>query len=206
MKLDIGLIDICDRSQVVADAIVAATLSFDFCHMTSQLDMDEITELDLRGKSGYDLKVGDFAGLSGLDACWIMSDYSFCGHTWNQLPAGVFGGLDSLEVLDLSDTGLLSLPGNIFGGLSNLVELDLSDTLLDSTAVPVGVFDGLDSLEILRIANAGYLGRGIKFVDEDIFRGLNTLRELDVRPIRPPDDVLAPLTNLETLNGQDYTP
>ena len=119
---------------------------------------------------------------------------------------GLFDGLDNLEVLDLSDTNLQNLNRGIFGGLSNLVELDLSDTLLDSTAVPVGVFDGLDSLQILRIANAGYEGRGINFVDEDIFRGLNTLLELDVGPIRPPDDVLAPLTSLETLNGQDYTP
>ena len=94
----------------------------------------------------------------------------------------------------------------IFGGLSNLVELDLSDTLLQGNAVPVGVFDGLDSLQILRIADAGYLGRGINFVDEDIFRGLSTLLELDVGPIRPPDDVLASLNSLATLNGQDYIP
>ena len=205
VKLDIGLIDICDRSQVVADAIVAATLSYDFCHMVSPFDLPDITELDLTGKSGYGLKAGDFAGLSGLEIL-NLSGYSLGGHTWNQLPVGLFDGLDNLEVLDLSDTNLLNLNRGIFGGLSNLVELDLSDTLLDSTAVPVGVFDGLDSLEILRIANAGYRGRGIKFVDEDIFRGLNTLRELDVRPIRPHDDVLAPLTNLETLNGQNYTP
>ena len=205
VKLDIPLIDICDRSQAVADAIVAATLSYDFCHMTSQLDMDDITELDLTGKSGYGLKLGDFAGLPNLEVLNI-SGYSLGGHTWNQLPVGLFDGLDSLEVLDLSDTNLLNLNRGIFEGLDTLIELDLSDTLLQGNAVPVGVFDGLDSLEILRIANAGYLGRGIKFVDEDIFRGLNTLRELDVRPIRPPDDVLAPLTNLETLNGQDYTP
>ena len=205
VKLDIGLIDICDRSQVVADAIVAATLSYDFCHMVSPFDLPDITELDLTGKSGYGLKAGDFAGLSGLEIL-NLSGYSLGGHTWNQLPVGLFDGLDNLEVLDLSDTNLLNLNRGIFGGLSNLVELDLSDTLLDSTAVPVGVFDGLDSLEILRIANAGYRGRGIKFVDEDIFRGLNTLRELDVRPIRPHDDVLAPLTNLETLNAQNYTP
>ena len=135
VKLDIPLIDICGRSQAVADAIVAATLSYDFCHMISQLDMDDITELDLTGKSGYSLS----------------------GHSWNQLPARLF--------------------------------------------------DGLDSLEILRIANAGYLGRGINFADEDIFRGLDTLLELDVRPSSdPPGDVLVPLIMLETLNGEDYTP
>ena len=205
VKLDVSLIDICGRTPTVADAIVAATLSYDFCHMTAPIDLAGVTELDLRGMSGYGLKAGDFAGLSGLEILDI-SGYSLSGHSWNQLPVGLFDGLDSLEVLDLSDTNLLNLNRRIFGGLSTLVELDLSDTLLDSTAVPVGVFDGLDSLEILRIANAGYLGRGINFVDEDIFRGLNTLRELDVRPIRPHDDVLAPLTSLETLNGQDYTP
>ena len=160
---------------------------------------------DIGGKSGYGLKLGDFAGLPNLEILDI-SGYSLSGHNWNQLPVGLFDGLDSLEVLDLSDTNLLNLNRGIFGGLDTLVELDLSDTLLDSTAVPVGVFDGLDSLEILRIANAGYEGRGINFVDEDIFRGLDTLRELDVWPIRPPDDVLVPLTSLETLNGQDYTP
>ncbi len=205
LVLDVPLIDICGRSQAVADAIVAATPSPDFCHMVSPFDLAAITELDLTGKSGYGLKAGDFAGLSGLEIL-NLSGYSLGGHTWNQLPVGLFDGLDSLEVLDLSDTNLLNLNRGIFGGLSNLIELDLSDTLLQGNAVPVGVFDGLDSLQILRIANAGYEGRGINFVDEDIFRGLNTLRELDVGPIRPHEDVLAPLTSLETLNGEDYTP
>ena len=181
VRLDVPLINICGRPSAVADAIVKATPSFDFCHMTSQLDLAGITELDLSG-----VHLG--------------------GHSWNQLPVGVFDGLDSLEVLDLSDTHLQNLNRGIFGGLSNLIKLDLSDTLLQGNDVPVGVFDGLDSLEILRIADAGYRGRGINFVDEDIFRGLNTLLELDVGPIRPPDDVLAPLTSLETLNGEDYTP
>ena len=206
VDIELGiLIDICDRSAAVADAIVAATASFDYCHMLSPVDMAAITELDLTGKSGYGLKAGDFDGLPNLEVL-NLSGYSLSGHNWNQLPVGLFDGLDSLEVLDLSDTNLLNLNRGIFGGLDTLVELDLSDTLLDSTAVPVGVFDGLDSLEILRIANAGHEGRGINFVDEDILRGLDTLRELDVWPIRPHDDVLVPLTSLETLNGQDYTP
>ena len=66
VKLDIGLIDICDRSQAVAYAIVKATPSFDFCHMTSLLDLDDITELDLPGGKGTGLTADDFAGLSGL--------------------------------------------------------------------------------------------------------------------------------------------
>ena len=204
VKLDIGLIDICDRSPAVAAAIKAATPSFDFCHMTSPIDLANLTELDLPNGRGTGLKVGDFEGLSGLTHL-DLSRYDL-GGLWPQLPVGVFNGLESLTHLDISHTHLMSLDLGVFDGLDNLVELDLTDTLLRARYVPVGVFDGLDSLEILRMAYGGYQDRGITFVDEDIFRGLDTLRELDVRPIRPPDDVLAPLTSLETLNGQGYTP
>ena len=204
VKLEVPLIDICDRSPAVAHAIREATPSFDFCHMTSPIDLANLTELDLPNGKGTGLKVGDFAGLSGLTRL-DLSRYDL-GGLWPQLPVGVFDGLDSLTHLDISHTHLMSLDRSVFDGLDNLVELDLTDTLLRARYVPVGVFDDLDSLEILRMAYGGHQDRGITFVDEDIFRGLDTLRELDVRPIRPPDDVLAPLTSLETLNGQDYTP
>ena len=95
----------------------------------------------------------------------------------------------------------------VFDGLDSLEVLDLSDTLLQRGSVPVGVFDGLDSLEILRIRNAGYLGGGINLLDEDIFRDLDTLRELDVRPSKPHQAAprsLMPLTSLERYNGRDY--
>ena len=103
---------------------MAATASFDYCHMTSPVDMAAITELDLRGKSGYGLKLGDFAGLPNLEIL-NMSGYSLSGHSWNQLPVGLFDGLDNLEVLDLSDTNLLNLNRGIFGGLDTLRELDV---------------------------------------------------------------------------------
>ena len=201
VRLEVPLIDICDRSPAVAHAIKAATPSFDYCHMTSPLDLAGLTELDLPNGRGTGLKVGDFAGLSGLTRL-DLSRYDL-GGLWPQLPVGVFDDLDSLTHLDISHTHLMSLDRSVFDGLDNLVELDLTDTLLRARYVPVGVFDDLDSLEILRMAYGGYQDRGITFVDEDIFRGLGNLRELDVRPIRPPDDVLAPLTSLETLNGQD---
>ena len=137
VKLDIGLIDICDRSSAVAAAIKAATPSFDYCHMTSPLDLDDLTELRIPNGRGTGLKAGDFAGLSGLTRL-DLSQYIL---SLQQLPVGVFDGLDSLESLDLSHTDLLNLDRGVFEGLDNLVELDLSDTSLQRGTVPVGVFD-----------------------------------------------------------------
>ena len=182
VKLHLPLINICSRPSAVADAIVKATPSFDFCHMTSQLDLANITRLDLSGV--------DLGGLSP------------------QLPPGTFDGLHSLETLDISDTHLLSLSIGIFEGLSNLTELDLSDTLLQRNSVPVGAFDGLDNLEVLRIANAGYMGRGINLLHDDILGNLGNLRELDVRPSQPhlaAPRSLMPLASLTTYNGASYT-
>ena len=68
VKLDIGLIDICDRSSAVAGAIKAATPSFDYCHMTSPLDLDDLTELRIPNGRGTGLKAGDFEGAVRADA------------------------------------------------------------------------------------------------------------------------------------------
>ena len=207
VKLDIGLIDICDRSPAVAHAIREATPSFDFCHMTSPLDLDDVTELDLPGGRGTGLKAGDFEGLSGL----TRLDLSYYILSLQQLPVGVFDGLDSLESLDISHTGLLNLDRGVFDGLDNLVELDLGDTRLQARYVPVGVFDDVPNLEVLRLTNESSIGgyrRSFSNLNEDIFRGLADLRELDLgasNPLRDSPRSLLPLTALETYNGQAYT-
>ena len=210
VKLDIGLIDICDRSSAVAYAIVKATPSYDFCHMTSQLDLAGITELDLPGGRGTGLKAGDFEGLSRLTRL-DLSYYRLGDHRWNQLPVGVFDGLDSLTHLDISHTGLQNLNLGVFEGLDNLEVLDLTDTLLQRGTVPVGVFDGLDNLEVLRLTNESSIGgyrTTFSNLDDDIFEGLVNLRELDVgasTPLRDSPLSLLPLTSLTTYNGQSYT-
>ena len=154
VKLDIGLIDICDRSPAVAHAIREATPSFDFCHMTSPIDLANLTELDLPGGRGTGLKAGDFEGLSGL----TRLDLSHYILSLQQLPVGVFDGLDSLTHLDLSHTDLLKLDLGVFEGLDNLEVLDLSDTSLQRRTVPVGVFDDVPNLEVLRLSNESSIG------------------------------------------------
>ena len=208
VKLDIGLINICDRSPAVAYAIKAATPSFDYCHMTSVLDLDDVTELDLPGGRGTGLKAGDFAGLSVLTHL-DLSYYGLGGHSTNQLPVGVFDGLDSLTHLDISHTSLQNLNLGVFEGLDQLIELDLSDTSLQRGTVPVGAFDPLDNLEVLRITNlAEHYENAFSNLGDDIFEGLDNLLELDVRPSTPLRDSplsLLPLTSLTTLNGRPYT-
>ena len=207
VKLDIGLIDICARSPAVAHAIREATPSFDFCHMTSLLDLDDLTELDLPNGKGTGLKAGDFEGLSGL----TQLDLSHYILSLQQLPVGVFDGLDSLESLDISHTSLLKLDLGVFDGLDDLVELDLSDTRLSGLNMPVGVFDDVSNLEVLRLSNESPIGgyrTTFSNIGDDFFRGLADLRELDVRPSNPLRDSprsLLPLLNLTTYNGRSYT-
>ena len=207
MKLDIGLIDICDRSPAVALAIKSATPSFDYCHMTSVLDLDDLTELRIPNGRGTGLKAGDFEGLSGL----TRLDLSHYILSLQQLPVGVFDGLDSLESLDLSHTDLLNLDLGVFEGLDNLEVLDLSDTSLQRRTVPVGVFDDVPNLEVLRLSNESPTGgyrTTFSNLDDDLFRGLADLRELDLgasNPLRDSPRSLLPLMVLETYNGKSYT-
>ena len=205
VKLDIGLIDICDRSSAVADAIKAATPSFDFCHMTSPIDLVGITELDLPNGIGTGLKAGDFEGLSGL----TRLDLSHYILSLQQLPVGVFDGLDSLTHLDLSHTDLLNLNLGVFDGLDNLEVLDLTDTLLSDRNVPAGIFDDVPNLRSLRITNeTRHYENAFGNIGDDFFQGLADLRELDLgasNPLRDSPRSLLPLTALVTYNGQAYT-
>ena len=206
VKLDIGLINVCKRSPAVAYAIKEATPSFDFCHMTSLLDLDDLTDLRIPSGKGTGLKAGDFEGLSGLTHL-DLSHYVMSGY--NELPLGVFDGLGSLTHLDISHTSVQSLNRGVFVGLDNLVELDLSDTLLRRGTVPVGVFDAVPNLEVLRLTNESRnYEDSFSILHDDIFKGLVNLRELDVGSSRPhlaSPRSLMPLTSLATYNGGSYT-
>ena len=138
--------NVCGRTAIVADAIVAATPAQDSCATVSPADMAALTELDLPSRPGfYSLKVGDFAGLDSLTTLDLSDTFL------QSLPSGAFDGLGGLYELNLSDTSLRSLPSGAFDGLDSLTRLYLNDTSLDS--LPGGVFAGLTSLITLDLSD-----------------------------------------------------
>ncbi len=201
------LYDICARTAQVTAAILAATPGADTCESVSWQDIAAITDLRIRVTSTQTLRPVDLDGLGGLERLDLSGSFL------NSLSSDVFDNLGSLVELDLSDTGLDTLPHGIFDSLTGLIELDLSHNRhLQAADWHPDIFAGLHSLETLRLNNMSYRGRGITFVNNgfynNLFDGLDSLTELDVRPATPhlgAPLALAPLTSLATYNGAPYT-
>ena len=201
------LYDICARTAQVTAAILAATPGADTCDSVSWQDMAAITELRIRVTGTQTLRPADLDGLAGLERLDLSGSYL------GALAGDAFDNLASLTELDLSDAGLDSLPDGIFDSLDGLIELDLSHNRhLQAGNWHPDIFAGLHSLETLRLNNMSYRGRGITFVNNgfynNLFDGLDSLTELDVRPSTPhlgAPLAFVPLTSLTTYNGAPYT-
>ncbi len=197
-------VNTCERTPVVQEAILAATLTTDdTCDFISLLDLEKVTELDFTGRYVPKLRNGDFKNLPNLERLDLSGQPLF----YRLFQAG-----DEYGVAH-----------KVFAPLSNLRELDLSDT--DLWSLPTGMFDDLTSLETLHIRNSGYPAfpdghphvQGNKpdqkfgvrpLFGRDLFKDLGNLRELDVRPATPLTAApwaFEPLTSLETYNGEPYT-
>ncbi|WP_419551429.1 fibronectin type III domain-containing protein [Candidatus Poriferisodalis sp.] len=200
------LYDICGRTAQVAAAILAATPGGDTCESVSWQDMAAITELRIRVTGTQTLRPADLDGLASLERLDLSGSYlgALAGDTFDNLPG--------LVELDLSDAGLDTLPDGIFDSLTGLIELDLSHNRhLRAGNWHPDIFGRLHSLETLRLNNMSYRGRGIKFVNStfynNLFDGLDSLTELDVRPSTPhlgAPLAFVPLTSLTTYNGAPY--
>ena len=132
---------ICDRTQQVHEAIVAALSGVDDCAAVTVADLAGITDLELISKNIDSLKSGDFAGLTSLIILGLVRN------SLTMLPADVFSGLTALGSLSLDDNDLESLPADLFSGLTSLTNLALSNNNLN--ALPDGVFTGLPALTTL---------------------------------------------------------
>ena len=130
--------EVCDRTQQVRDAIVAAT-DAEACGNVTALQLRDVVRLDLSDKSITSLKSGDFDGLHGLDVL-DLSDNSLVS-----LPAGIFDDLLLLRTLRLHDNSLTTLPNGIFDQLFLLEEITINDNQL--TSLPEGLFEELSRFD-----------------------------------------------------------
>ena len=130
--------EVCDRTEEVRDAIVAAT-DAEACGDVTALELRDVVRLDLSDKSITSLKSGDFDGLHGLDVL-DLSDNSLVS-----LPAGIFDDLLLLRTLRLHDNSLTTLPDGIFDQLFLLEEITLNDNQL--TSLPEGLVQELSRFD-----------------------------------------------------------
>ncbi len=109
------------------------------CADITTSDLAGITRLNFNyaslsgGRVRNDLKIGDFAGLTGL------TQINLSTHQLTTLPADIFSGLSVLKNLYLDNNQLSTLPTGVFSGLTALTELDLSSNPLP-TSLPASLF------------------------------------------------------------------
>ena len=116
------------------------------------------------------LKVGDFSCLSQLE---VMNLDDNC---IRYIESGSFSGLDNLKNLSLCANWILDLKAEMWKGLESLQELTLCTNLFGpETQIHNGAFSSLPKLEILRLGS-----HGLRSVNAEMFRGLNSLRLLDI--------------------------
>ena len=139
------IVNICDRTPQVRDAILAKLTDVSDCAAVTDADLGGITgELVLSIREILVLKSGDFEGLANLD------DLQLTDSGLETLPEDVFDGLTGLTSLYIvRNNALETLPQGIFDGLTSLRALHLAENSLSD--LPEAVFGGLVSLESLQL-------------------------------------------------------
>ncbi len=109
--------DICDRTQEVEDALLAAVAATD-CALVPGSQLAAVTTLDLSAESISALEAGDFAGLTGL------TTLDLADNALTTLPGGVFNPLTSLTALALRGNAGLAYSPYLLSVLTSLSTLD----------------------------------------------------------------------------------
>ena len=184
---------VCDRTEQVRDAIVAAVDGVSNCVDITEADLAGIAQLFLGDESIRALQVGDFSGLAALNSL-VLDNNSL-----TELPPKIFGGLADLRALFLRDNGLAALPLGVFGGLTDLESLYLNANSL--TALATGVFTGLTELKTLQLS-----GNSLMALTASVFAGLRELSALHLNDnslTTLPAGTFASLTALQLLHLND---
>ena len=137
-RLDALTGGICERTQQVRDALVAAVQENDAavtdCSLVTAAHLAGITgTLELVDRGIEALKPGDFAGVSGV------TQLNLNNNALSALPAGVFEGLDAVETLTLrfNALGAGSLADGVFEPLDRLSTLALHDNPGGASFLPL---------------------------------------------------------------------
>ena len=192
---------ICDRAQVVQNAIIG--------ELTGNLNCHEITEANLNGVTGeidfpmtltpVTLQSGEFKGLTSLVSLRLSKVNLSPG-----LPSGLFEDLDSLETLRMCFSSIQSVEAGDFAGLGNLTRLYMDNNQVDS--LPANVFADTPKLIWLYLYY-----NGISSIDGDAFNDATKIKYLKLQNndlTELPDGMFEGLTDLRTLylSGNDGSP
>ena len=134
------------------------------------------------------LTAGVFDGLERLEVLTL--------HSLESLPADMFAGTPSLMVLQIYDGTFSSLPAGVFDSLSSLQALTIDRCGI--TALPSGIFEEFGSLALLSLEE-----NEIAALPSGIFDNMSSLTVLHLlgNPITAvPEGIFAELTELEILS------
>ena len=124
---------ICDRTQGVQDAILAAVSGVTDCKAVTVANLLGVSTLNGSTRNIASLKSDDFAGMPNLVLLYLAQN------SFTTLPADVFSGLTKLLLINLSDNDLSSLPAGLFSGLTGLTNLYLGDNPNSGDVLPLTV-------------------------------------------------------------------
>ena len=184
-------INVCNRTEQVRDAIVAAA-GASACGEVLAQRLAAITELWVISRGITSLKANDFSGLTALKSLNLANnaigsipagiftdlaalEFLNMPHSITNLPANVFYSLSALRKLEINNNELVGVNVAAFSGLAALEELWLGQNKLHSTSLPAGVFGSLARLRTLELRR-----NQINSLPAGIFPGLTSLTELDV--------------------------
>ena len=168
---------ICDRTEAVRDAILAAIPDVEDCAEVSPNHLGNLGRLDLSESEITYLKAGDLDNLSGL------THLNLYGNDLTALSEGIFDDLTSLTSLNLASNNILNVSDSTFDNLTAITDLDINANRLK--VLPDGVFDNLTSLSSLNL-QSNHIGE----LPEGIFDNQAQLQRLDMG-----DNALSELPN-----------
>ena len=149
----------------------------------------EAKKVSLNWNMFSDIRPGAFSHLTECELLWIIEANVMT------IRPDMWGGLDSLEELYLTENYIQDIPNGTFAYLTKLKRLGISANRLD--ALRADMWQGLESLEYLGLA-----GNKLTVIEEGMLDGLPALKELwlfenQIHTIRP--GAFSSLGNLERL-------